>query len=113
MTQIIQTNFEEQKQYEVSERTFEVTTGDYGYCYTLSADVYEKLEKCDYNNPDRECETVETWYCNGTPVLRATFNCEVEGPCKPDKVEILDSKEFYNILMTCGSLANLFDHQIK
>ena len=112
MTQIINFNIEEPKQFEYSTHKFSVDTDDYDYCYDLEVVVEEKLEICNYNNPERECETIETWKCNGTPVLKAIYNRELEGPCQPDEVEILNAKELHKILITCGSLANLFNKKI-
>lgn len=112
MTQIIETCATEQKQFEYTKEIFNMDTGDYDYCYDLTVIVEQKLEVCDYNNPEKECETIETWKCNGTPVIKAIYNCQVDGPCQPDKIEILNAKELYKILITFGSLANLFNKKV-
>lgn len=109
MTQIINTNQDCEKQYNISERVYEVDTPNYDYCYNLKVEVFEKIEINDYNNPDKECLTIETWYSNHQPVLKAYFNCEIDGPVHPYKVEILDASAIYDILPLLAQKINLFE----
>lgn len=110
MTQIIETqNPQEQKVYEYNSWKHELETNDYDYCHKVTVHIHEKLEKVDYNEPERECITKEIWFCNDEPTLLAIHNRQLDGPTMPDRIEIINPQNVYKLLISLGSEAKLWN----
>lgn len=111
MTQIIETVVPtEQKSYDYNYWSYELNTGDYDYAHKITVDFSEKIEKVDYNDPERECLTKELWLCNGEPTLLATHNRQLEGPTMPDRVEIINPQNVYKLLISLSIETKLWNN---
>ena len=100
------------KDFEVSSHAFQIETGDYDYANIVRVEVEERVEKSDYNNPDKEASATETWIADGKEAVVVHFDTELDGPVRPSKIEIKDEHALYDILISLGGSTELFNNQV-
>lgn len=100
------------KDFEVSNHAFQIETGDYDYANIVRVEVEERVEKSDYNNPDKEASATETWIADGKEAVVVHFDTELDGPVRPSKIEIKDEHALYDILISLGVSTELFNNQV-